>query len=101
MNVKYFDLKDKKVLVTGGGSGIGATIVEYFCEQEAEVIFIDLNVKESKKLIQKINNKKLRLPKFYECNLININRLQSVIKKIISKHGIIEVLINNLSLIHI
>ena len=44
MNVKYFDLKDKKVLVTGGGSGIGATIVEYFCEQEAEVIFIDYNV---------------------------------------------------------
>ena len=81
MNVKYFDLKDKKVLVTGGGSGIGATIVEYFCEQEAEVFFIDYNVKESKKLIQKINKKKLRLPKFYECNLININRLQSVIKK--------------------
>ena len=48
MNVKYFDLKDKKVLVTGGGSGIGATIVEYFCEQEAEVFFIDYNVKESK-----------------------------------------------------
>ena len=95
MNVKYFDLKDKKVLVTGGGSGIGATIVEYFCEQEAEVFFIDYNVKESKKLIQKINKKKLRLPKFYECNLININRLQSVIKKIISKHGIIEVLISN------
>ena len=87
MNVKYFDLKDKKVLVTDGGSGIGATIVEYFCEQEAEVFFIDYNVKESKKLIQKINKKKLRLPKFYKCNLININKLQSIIKKIISKQN--------------
>ena len=31
MKVKYFDLKNKNVFITGGGSGIGASIVEHFC----------------------------------------------------------------------
>ena len=58
MKVKYFDLKNKRVFITGGGSGIGASIVEHFCEQECEVYFVDINIKESKKLISnlKINN---------------------------------------------
>ena len=54
MKVKYFDLKNKRVFITGGGSGIGASIVEHFCEQECEVYFVDINIKESKKLISKL-----------------------------------------------
>ena len=45
MKVKYFDLKNKRVFISGGGSGIGATIVEHFCEQNSEVYFIDIDVK--------------------------------------------------------
>ena len=32
MNTRYSDLKDKRIFITGGGSGIGASIVEHFCE---------------------------------------------------------------------
>ena len=60
MKVKYFDLKNKRVFVTGGGSGIGASIVEHFCEQECEVYFVDINIKESKKLISNLKKRKLR-----------------------------------------
>ena len=56
MKVKYFDLKNKRVFITGGGSGIGASIVELFCEQECEVYFVDINIKESKKLISHLKN---------------------------------------------
>ena len=45
MKVKYSDLKNKRIFITGGGSGIGASIVEHFCEQESEVYFVDINVK--------------------------------------------------------
>ena len=31
MKVKYYDLENKRVFITGGGSGIGASIVEHFC----------------------------------------------------------------------
>ena len=43
MKVKYYDLENKRVFITGGGSGIGASIVEHFCEQGSEVYFIDIN----------------------------------------------------------
>ena len=55
MKVKYFDLKNKKVFITGGGSGIGASIVEHFCEQECDVYFVDINKKDSNKLIKDLN----------------------------------------------
>ena len=47
----YEDLKNKRIFITGGGSGIGASIVEHFCEQGSEVYFIDINVEASNKLI--------------------------------------------------
>ena len=55
MKVKYYDLENKRVFITGGGSGIGASIVEHFCEQGSDVYFIDINVSESEKLIKEIN----------------------------------------------
>ena len=54
MKVTYSDLKNKRVFISGGGSGKGATIVEYFCEQKSEVYFIDIDIKSSNKLIKKI-----------------------------------------------
>ncbi len=50
MRVKYYDLENKRVFITGGGSGIGASIVEHFCEQGSEVYFIDIN-EEVKRLM--------------------------------------------------
>ena len=95
MKVKYYDLENKRVFVTGGGSGIGASIVEHFCEQKAEVHFIDINEDESNKLISECKNKNFSVPNFINCDLLNIKELQSTISKIISEKGPIEILINN------
>jgi len=95
MKVKYFDLENKRVFITGGGSGIGASIVEHFCEQKSEVYFIDINEEASNKLVEDCKNKKLSIPNFIKCDLLNIKDLQNVISKIISEKGPIEILINN------
>ncbi len=39
----YPSLKGRTVVVTGGASGIGASIVEHFAGQGARIGFIDLN----------------------------------------------------------
>ncbi len=95
MKVKYFDLENKRVFITGGGSGIGASIVEHFCEQGSEVYFVDINVEESKKLVDEMKNKKFKAPTFIECDLINIKLLQETISKILTEKGPINILINN------
>ena len=65
MKVKYFDLINKKIFVSGGADGIGSSIVENFCEQGAEVVFVDINAKKAKELIINIKKKKIELTKIF------------------------------------
>ena len=94
MKVEYFDLRGKRALVSGGASGIGASIVEHLCQQGVEVYFIDINKNEAKKTINKIKKNKLKIPTFVECN---IKKYKSSILNIIKKHGPIDILVNNAS----
>ena len=95
MKVKYFDLENKNVFITGGGSGIGASIVEHFCEQQSKVFFVDVNEEESQKVINTCTNKKFSIPSFIKCDLTNIKETQSTIFKTIKDNGPINILINN------
>ena len=97
MKVEYFDLRGKRALVSGGASGIGASIVEHLCEQGVEVYFFDINKNEAKKTINKIKKKKFKTPSFVECNIKNIKKYKSSILNIIKKQGPIDILINNAS----
>ncbi len=97
MKVRYFDLKDKRALVSGGASGIGASIVEHLCEQGVEVYFFDIDKKEAQKLIAKIKKKKQTIPTFLFCNIKNIKKYKNLIQGIIKKKGPIDILVNNAS----
>ena len=79
MKVKYFDLKGKRALVSGGASGIGSSIVEHLCEQGVEVYFFDIDKKEAQKTIHKIKKKKLIIPTFIECNIKKIQKYKTSI----------------------
>jgi NAD(P)-dependent dehydrogenase (short-subunit alcohol dehydrogenase family) len=50
----YPDLERKAVLVTGGGSGIGAAIVRAFARQRALVGFVDVKRAESEALVAEL-----------------------------------------------
>ena len=54
MKTEYYDLKNKRALISGGASGIGSSIVEHLCEQGVEVYFFDLIKGKAKAIKDKI-----------------------------------------------
>jgi D-xylose 1-dehydrogenase len=90
----YPDLADKHVVVTGGGSGIGAAFVEAFVQQGALVHFLDIVDIDSKALEGKLAGAK-HPPRFIHCDLTNTNAVASVFAAIHKESGGTEVLINN------
>lgn len=52
---QFPEFKDRAVLVTGGGSGIGAAIVEGFARQGAKVSFIDIAEAAGHKLAERLS----------------------------------------------
>ncbi len=47
---RFADLEGASVLITGGGSGIGAALTEGFARQGARVAFIDFAEEPSREL---------------------------------------------------
>ena len=90
----YPSLKDKVVFVSGGGSGIGAAIVEGFVRQGAKVGFVDIDEAASNSLLQKLEVPG-PAPHFIRCDVRDIEQLRVAIATVQSELGDIGVLVNN------
>jgi NAD(P)-dependent dehydrogenase (short-subunit alcohol dehydrogenase family) len=91
----YPSLKDRVVFVSGGGSGIGASIVEHFAEQGAKVGFVDIDEAASKALCAKIAAAGHPQPLFAKCDVREVASYQATIADMAGRLGPITVLINN------
>jgi len=91
----YPSLRDRVVLVTGGGSGIGASHVEQFSAQGAKVGFIDINRSASEQLVAKIADAGHPKPMFFETDLRNIAAVKDSISQFAAAVGDVDVLLNN------
>jgi D-xylose 1-dehydrogenase len=92
---RYPSLRDVVVLVTGGGSGIGASMVEQFAMQEARVAFIDVAEEPSRKLVEDLRAKSRYTPVFLHCDLMDIAALRAAAREVEGKMGTVGVLVNN------
>lgn len=90
----YPSLKDRLVVVTGGGSGIGAGFTEAFARQGARVVFFDIAEADSRALEASLSELS-PAPIFRPCDLTDIAALQGRLAEIVAEHGSIDVLINN------
>ena len=87
-----FDLSKKIAVITGGAQGFGLAITERFIQSGAEVIIWDIDEKASKKAIEKINSSNLS---YQIVDVINYENIEKNLKLIESKHGKIDIFINN------
>ena len=92
---KYPSLDGRVVLVTGGASGIGAGIVEHFCDQGSRVAFLDVRSDLADALASDLAARGLPRPWYRECDLRDIDALRAAIADAGRALGPIRVLVNN------
>lgn len=91
----YPSLAGKRVIVTGGGSGIGEGLVEAFVAQGARVAFVDIADDASQRLLDRLTPGAAHAPLYRRCDLTDIDTLKAVFAEIESALGGVDILINN------
>ena len=76
---RYPSLSGRTVFITGGASGIGASMVEHFCDQGSLVAFVDLRDDLAQSLVDGITERGLPPPWFRKCDLRDIEALRAAI----------------------
>lgn len=90
----YPSLAQKRVVITGGGTGIGAEMVKAFARQGSQVFFLDIADDESKALEKALADAP-HPPTFMHCDLLDLQALSTAFLHIEKNFGAVEVLINN------
>lgn len=97
-SAQFPDLAGRSVLITGGGSGIGAALTEAFLRQKAKVAFIDIAEATSLALCDRLERDAGSRPLFLKTDLRDIEALRGAVATAAKAHGDVTVLINNAAL---
>ncbi|HUG45322.1 MAG TPA: SDR family oxidoreductase [Sphingomicrobium sp.] len=85
----YASLRGKRVLVTGGGSGIGAGLVEAFARQGSDVTFFDIVENDSRALAEQVG------ARFERVDLTDVSATKRKVEELIKSGGPFDILVNN------
>lgn len=89
------DLAGRGVLITGGGTGIGAALTSAFAAQGARVAFIDIAVSESRALAEKLSATSQHPVHFIEADLADVAAAQAAVNAAAQQLGRLDILVNN------
>ena len=92
-SAQYPSLRDRVVLITGGASGIGASMVEHFAQQGARVAFFDVDDSIAASLKRGLSSP--HPPLYLRCDITDNTMLRTAVTEIEQKVGPIQVLVNN------
>jgi D-xylose 1-dehydrogenase len=95
LSARYPSLVGRSVLVTGGATGIGATLVQRFVEQGARVGFIDIDAAAGQALASRLAGTEGKGPHFAAADLTDIPALRTAIATLRELIGPVQVLLNN------
>ena len=86
--------KNKTVIVTGAGSGIGETTAIKFAQEGANVVIADIDPINGKIVTTKINDAN-GSALFVETNVANFDSINEMVNKTINEYDLPDILINN------
>ena len=90
----YPSLEDCPVIISGGASGIGESLVRHFATQGARVGFVDIAVEAGRALAAELTEAG-RVVRFTACDVTDSAAYQSAIAGFAAAHGDALVLVNN------
>jgi NAD(P)-dependent dehydrogenase (short-subunit alcohol dehydrogenase family) len=91
----YPSLKGRKVLITGGATGIGEALVMGFAAQGARVAFLDIQDQPAAQLAERIALNGHLKPVFLHCDMTDLDQVQSSVATVIESFEGLDVLVNN------
>lgn len=92
---RYPSLAGRAVLITGGGSGIGAELVRAFAGQGARVAFVDLDAAAAEATAEAVASEIGARPHWRPADLRDIRALQAAVGELRAATGPFAALVNN------
>ena len=91
----YPSLRGRRVLISGGASGIGSALVQAFVSQAAQVAFLDVQDDAAHALVEQLRATASLPPRFYHCDVTDVAALRQTVAAIERELGAVDVLVNN------
>lgn len=95
-----FNLENKTILITGGGSGIGRAMSVLFAKQKGYVVIIDMDEAGAEETLRLITSEGFAAS-FIKCNVADEKEVHAAISKAVDISKRIDVLINNAGIAHV
>ena len=92
---RYPSLEGRRVLISGGATGIGEAFVLGFAAQGTRVAFLDIQDKAGGALVERIKAAGHPEPVYRHCDLTEMETAQGVVRETIAELGGLDVLVNN------
>ncbi len=92
---RYPSLAGRAVLVTGGATGIGESIVSHFARQGSRVAFLDIQDDPARQLVDTLAAEGCPAPLYLHCDLTDVVALQASVRQAITALDAVDVLVNN------
>ena len=92
---RYPSLEGRVVLITGGATGIGESIVQHFARQGSRVAFIDIQDEQAHQLASSLVAEGCPTPSYIHCDLTDIAALRAAVERVLKAYGTVDVLVNN------
>lgn len=89
----FHDLEGASVFITGGGSGIGASLTEGFLQQGARVAFVQRS--DATGFCDAMEKAYGQRPLFIACDITDVAALKAAMAQAAEAHGTITCLVNN------